>query len=283
MWPEIRDTPVEVGHVRIWWLYQAGFVVKSPGGTTVAIDPYLSDSVMASYGIPRAVTAPLSAAEAEFDALLATHPHDDHLDPDCVTSFAAHPRTHFVGPPSTVKMARAAGFPAVRTNGLRRGESVEIGDIHIEAVMARHMFDEEPTPDAIGYLITAGSVRIYHSGDTEYDARIVDDTEDRVDISLICMNGTAGNMDADEAALLAWRQRPAVAVPMHFGLWHDRDYGPGATLDPEQFVSVYRRLSPGAPVLIPRIDAAIDFPLSVSSTTVGWPPDRAYRPPDRHA
>lgn len=262
IWPDIRDTAVPVGSVRIWWLYQAGFVIKSSGGTTVAIDPYLSESVMASYGIARAVPAPLTAQESEFDALLATHPHDDHLDPDCVTTFAGHAETSFVGPPSAVKMARAAGFPAARTHPLRRGDTAQIGDIRIEAVMARHMFEAEPTPDAIGYLITVDGWRIYHSGDTEYDARIVDDTDGRVDISLVCINGTAGNMDADEAALLAWRQRPALAVPMHFGLWHDDDYGPGATLDPEQFVTTYHRLDSAAQVVIPRIAEPITFPLT---------------------
>ncbi|GAA1265149.1 hypothetical protein GCM10009677_16370 [Sphaerisporangium rubeum] len=260
VWPDIRDTAVPEGTVGIWWLYQAGFVIKSPGGTTVAIDPYLSESVVASYGISRGVPAPLTAEESEFDIVLATHPHDDHLDPDCVTAFAAHPGTAFGGPPSAVKIARGGGFPHDRTHALRRGDTVGVGDVTIEAVMARHMFEQEPTPDAVGYIITAGGWRIYHSGDTEYDARIVDDTEDRVDISLICINGTAGNMDADEAALLAFRQRPRLAVPMHFGLWHDEDYGPGATLDPRRFVDIYHRLAPDADVAIPRIDAPIVFP-----------------------
>lgn len=260
LWPTIRADVVPPGTVGIWWLYQAGFVIKSPGATMIAIDPYLSESVQSSYGISRAVPTPLTAQEAEFDAVLATHPHDDHLDPDCVTAFAAHERTAFVGPPSAAKIARGGGFPGSRTHALRRGDTVEIGDVTIEAVMARHMFEPEPTPDAIGYLITAGGCRVYHSGDTEYDARIVDDTEDRVDIALICMNGTAGNMDVDEAAMLAWRQRPRLAVPMHFGLWGDEDYGPGATLDPARFVDVYHRLAPGADVTIPRIGEPIRFP-----------------------
>lgn len=260
LWQRIVDDVVPEGTVSIWWLYQAGFVIKSPGGTTIAIDPYLSESVQASYGIARAVPTPVTAQELEVDAVLATHPHDDHLDPDCVTAFAAREATAFVGPPSAVKIARGGGFAGARTHALRRGETVQIGDITIEAVLARHMFEPEPTPDALGYLVTAGGRRVYHSGDTEYDARIVDDTEDRVDVSMICMNGTAGNMDVDEAAMLAFRQRPSLAVPMHFGLWHDEDYGPGATLDPERFVDVYRRLAPGAEVAIPQIGEPIRFP-----------------------
>jgi L-ascorbate 6-phosphate lactonase len=106
------------------------------------------------------------------------------------------------------------------------------------------MFDAEPTPDAVGYLITVGGVRLYHAGDTEYDARILADTRGRVDVSLVCINGTTGNMNAHEAALLAWQQGAALAVPMHYGLWRDADYGAGATLDPQLFADTYRRLAP---------------------------------------
>ena len=73
LWPVIRDTPVPAGAVHVWWLLQAGFVIKSPGGYTVCIDAYLTDSVKTSYGISRGYPAPLSPEESEFDAVLATH------------------------------------------------------------------------------------------------------------------------------------------------------------------------------------------------------------------
>lgn len=53
----------------------------------------------ASYGISRGRPAPLSAEDLEVDAVLATHPHDGHLDPDSVAVFATHQGTTFVGPP----------------------------------------------------------------------------------------------------------------------------------------------------------------------------------------
>ena len=77
LWPVIRDTPVPAGGVHVWWLLQAGFVIKSPGGYTVCIDAYLTDSVNTSYGISRGYPAPLSPEESEFDVVLATHSHDD--------------------------------------------------------------------------------------------------------------------------------------------------------------------------------------------------------------
>jgi L-ascorbate metabolism protein UlaG (beta-lactamase superfamily) len=64
------------------------------------------------------------------------------------------------------------------------------------------------------------------------------------------MNGTAGNMNAHEAAMLAWLQGSKLAVPFHYGLWRDADYGEGATLDPGLFVGTYRKLNPGGRALV---------------------------------
>ena len=261
LWRTIRETAVPTGQAGLWWLYQAGFAVKSPQGIVLLVDPYLSDAVLRSYGQPRAVPAQLDPSESDPDLVLATHPHEDHLDPDSVAMFGGHPTTRIAGPASVVAAAVRLGVGVDRTVEIQAGEPFKIGDVRIESVFARHMFDAEPTPDAVGYLITVGGVRLYHAGDTEYDARILADTRGRVDVSLVCINGTTGNMNAHEAALLAWQQGAELAVPMHYGLWRDADYGAGATLDPQLFVDTYHRLAPdrrthvlvpGELVLVPR-------------------------------
>ena len=260
IWPLIRDRSVPTDGVHIWWLRQAGFVIKSPGGFMVCIDAYLTNSVMTSYGVARGYPAPLSPEESDFDVILATHPHDDHMDPEAIIPFSTHPKTRYMGPFSVVKLARAGGFYGDRAQILNRGDIAEVGDIKIEAVFARHMFAPEPTPDATGYLITVGKWRIFHSGDTEYDARIVDDTEGRVDVSLICINGITGNMDTKEAAFLAWRQGCKVAVPMHFGLWSETEtFDPPATLDLDEFTETYLRLERNGRVWIPEIGTPLEM------------------------
>ena len=123
------------------------------------------------------------------------------------------------------------------------------------------MFELEPTPDAVGYVITVGKWRIYHSGDTEYDATIVDDTEGQVDCSLICINGITGNMDTKEAGFLAWRQGCKVAVPMHWGLWpEDSDAVKTATLNFDEFKEVFYGLDKsGGKVVIPELGKPIEL------------------------
>jgi L-ascorbate 6-phosphate lactonase len=249
LWREIKASPVREGTVVFWWLYQAGIVLKSPGGAIVAVDPYLSDSAIRSYNQPRNVPAPLDPEEVELDAVLASHSHEDHLDPDSIEQFAHHEPTRFIGPPMATAKVVAKGVSAARTVPLRRGDRTTVGDINIRAVHARHPFAPEPVPDAIGYVVDAGGVSIYHSGDTEYDSEIVGDTYD-VTAAFISINGTAGNMNAHEAAMLAWRQRARLAIPFHYGLWRDSGYGEGATIDPQLFVGTYDRLSQGGATLV---------------------------------
>ena len=249
LWEEIESTDVSPGTLVMWWLYQSGVIFKSSGGTVIAVDPYLSDSVTRSYGLPRNVTAPIDPAEVELDALLATHSHEDHLDPDSIVAFLSHDRTTFIGPPMAIDKVVSSGVDSSRTTSVVRGDTRKIGDIVVRVVHARHEFGLEPTPDAVGYVIESDGISVYHSGDTEYDSEIIADTRG-VTASLISINGTTGNMNVHEAAMLAWQQGASLAIPFHYGLWRDVDYGEGATLDPQQFVDTLHRLDPDARTLV---------------------------------
>ena len=90
LWQEIDGYAVRPGTVALWWLYQAGVVCKTPGGVVAVIDPYLSDAVTRSYGSRRNVPPPLDPGQVRADALLASHSHEDHLDPDSITAFMSH-------------------------------------------------------------------------------------------------------------------------------------------------------------------------------------------------
>ena len=256
LWREIDSAAVADGTVMLWWLYQAGVVCKTPGGVVAVVDPYLSDAVTRSYGSRRNVPAPLDPGQARVDALLASHSHEDHLDPDSITPFMSHDQARFIGPPMATDKVVAAGVPASRTTPVGRGGLIQLGDLAVRVVHARHDFAPEPTPDAVGYVLECGDVRVHHSGDTEYDCEIVSDTRD-VSASMICINGTAGNMNAHEAALLAWQQRTRLAIPFHYGLWQDADYGEGAILDPQVFVDTYHRLDPAGPTLLFEVSAPV--------------------------
>ncbi len=62
-------------------------------------------------------------------------------------------------------------------------------------------------PDAIGVVVESQGLKVYHCGDTEYDIRLRMLKAQKFDAAILCINGVSGNMDAYEAALLAWQSR----------------------------------------------------------------------------
>ena len=158
LWKEIRCCEVPSGKLVFWWLHQAGTILKT-AGTIVAVDPYLSGSVMRSYRQPRNVPAPQGPFEANVDALIATHSHEDHLDPDSIAAFLSHDTARFVGPPMAVKKVVATGVESARTTPIRRGRR-KGRDLTVRAVRARHLVGIEPTPDAVEYMLESDEVSV---------------------------------------------------------------------------------------------------------------------------
>src|SRR5215213_5131398 len=230
---QISSLTVSPGTAACVWLGQGGYLFKSPQGLTVMVDAYLTDYAEAFWGVTRAI-APV--------VFLTTHWHEDHLDAPTVRHYAPQPDIVFGGPESCVVRAQIWGWPAERTVALDRGKSHQFGDVTVTATFARHDEEIAMTGDAVGFLLGVGGVRFWDVADSEYDARLLPMREEGIDIMLVPINGVGGNMNAYEAALLAWQVEPRTAVPMHYGMWPAEQYGPGATLDPETFRDTLARL-----------------------------------------
>ncbi len=238
--------------VDIRWLGQAGFTVQG-STTTVVLDPYLSDYCRTVFGLERTVPAPMTPAQIRADLVLVSHWHEDHLDLDSAAEFAADGAI-FVAPPSCVARLGGRGIPAASVRSIRSGESLALAGVTVTAVPAVHQVPGFLTEDAVGYLLEIDGVRIYHSGDTEYHRSLLTAAErGHVDVALLCINGTGGNMNSLEAAALAAQLEPGLTIPMHFGMWSPEAYGPGATLDPQEFLRTYQQLRPEAVTHIPTL------------------------------
>ena len=83
-----------------WWLSGTGFVFKTSAGTQIYVDPYFSNCVAQIFGIDRAVPAAVPVEEAQPDLVVATHWHEDHLDPEGLPLLAQRSTTQFLCPPS---------------------------------------------------------------------------------------------------------------------------------------------------------------------------------------
>ena len=231
----------------MWWLGQAGWALRG-NGTTLLIDPFLSDTHN------RAVPTPLAAEAATgIDAILCTHEHVDHLDGPSVPALAAaSPDARFVVPAPIVRMVVDLGVHASRVIGTQPGEAIEIGGLTIHPLPARHgvvmadayTFGKELSGGLyryLGFVVDAGGARVYHAGDTIlYEGMEQRLRELRVDVALVPINGRdgireaaglVGNLDEREAAWLAAEAGARLLIPMHYEMFtRNRGY-PSKVLD----------------------------------------------------
>jgi L-ascorbate 6-phosphate lactonase len=258
----ILSKKVMHGHVSCWWLGGSGFAFKSPLGVIAFIDPYLSNAVENIFGIKRAFSAPIAPEDVLANIVISTHWHEDHLDPGSIPIIARNnPEAKFIMPPSAMARALSWGVRRTQIVSLSRGESTIASDVKIEAMPARHEAGIAgwEVPDAIGVLLEIGDLKIYHSGDTEYDVRLRRLKQCKVDVAMLCINGIGGNMDAYEAALLAWHLGASRVMPIHHLLWDNKSENTEETLDPMLFVETYARLGGVGRAIVPEVGEELDL------------------------
>ncbi len=238
--------------IEVDWLLQAGFRLRGPSATVV-VDAYLSDRCAAVYGLQRRSAPPVAAEDLGADIVLVSHWHEDHLDLATVLTALDRGAT-VLAPPSCIDRIQGAGGPTNRLRAIRAGETDRLDGVEITAVPARHAVPGYLTEDAVGYVVELGGLRIYHSGDTDYDRSLVSAGDRPLDLVLVCVNGTGGNMNAAEAAVLVHQLAPRTAMPMHVGLWTDAGYGAGAATAVDDFAHLCGRLAPGTTVVRPDPD-----------------------------
>jgi L-ascorbate 6-phosphate lactonase len=209
------------------------------------IDPYLSDYVEEQLGQRRRVAPPLNLFDVAANVVIISHWHEDHLDrPTCEAVADSNPGVRFVGPPSVIRRLTSWGVEAEHLLVLERGSSVKFSGLEVYAGFARHDPPGALAEDALSLVLVCGEKRIFFTGDTEYDARLRWAAEQRpLDVGLFVIDGSGGNMNDLEAALLAAQLMPRVAIPCHYGMWEDAVYGSEATLDPNRFVEACDRFA----------------------------------------
>lgn len=240
---KIMSAPVSEGAVNVFFLGQAGFVLKTQDGKLIAIDPYLSDCCERYFGFKRLMPHLLGADEVIFDYLVATHAHYDHFDPDSVPTLLGNGKTKFIGAKDTAAECERLGIHDNLTF-LSVGDAVDLDSAKLTAVRCDHGAD---TPFAIGLLFEIAGKRIYIMGDTAYRPDWLDDPKlHSVDLLILPINGAFGNLNASEAVSVIKELKPKLAVPCHY--WNfARHYG-----DPYAFITEMEAKCPEIPYLLMR-------------------------------
>jgi len=220
----------------LWSLGQAGYLVRG-GGLTLAIDPYLSDSVgQAAPAFARAFPTPIEPEELQVDVFIVTHDHLDHLDPETVAGYRHKESTRFVAPRLACRKLESLGVPPGNIVRIDSGEEADVCGIGVQGVYA------VPTgPDVIdtcGYrLELPGGRTLYHSSDTAW-SDLLERAAPQADVLLVCINGKYGNLNVHEAVRLTRAVKPRIAVPMHYDVMRLN------AENPETFVHFLRQQMP---------------------------------------
>src|SRR5689334_13021117 len=91
----INAHPTLPGTITLWWLGQAGFILKSPAGVTAVLDPYLSNSCKAlgeqsGFNMDRQFPPPIAPEDlVGVQAYLMTHSQQDHVAPETLAAYRA--------------------------------------------------------------------------------------------------------------------------------------------------------------------------------------------------
>jgi len=110
----------------------------------------------------------------DLDAILVTHAHPDHLDPEALPALvAANPAAKVVLEPSILQQVQSGTLPPLGdATALAPDEQVAIGDVLVSAAGGRHavIHRDIPVIGNVGYVLRSeGEPTFFHPGDA-YDA-----------------------------------------------------------------------------------------------------------------
>lgn len=207
-----RPKPGEIG---IFWLGQAGFLLKNSKGEVLAVDPYLSDAVERICGLKRLMMAVMEPEELNPDYLLISHHDEDHLDMDIIPDILKrNPGTKLLGPSRVYQMCEDVGISEEQLIDFNVGDQTVCGGFELEAVFADH---GDHAPDAIGMLVKTEGHLLYFSGDSSFQCERMKYAADKdIDILIVPINGEYGNMNSCEAVDLVKLAKPRLTIPSHF-------------------------------------------------------------------
>jgi L-ascorbate 6-phosphate lactonase len=225
----------------LWYLGCNGFIIKSSGGTTLYIDPYLGT------GDPprtvRMIPVPFNPTDVtEADAILITHEHSDHLDGPSQGPILAETGAQLYAPSASMAAVRDRnwerewGVDADQRTTVEPGMSFSVGDLQIDVEPAND-------PDAaapVAYVIHHDETTVVHGGDARPGAFESVGADHDVDVGILAF-GTVGMIPDKETRVPARTQwyndenmiieaanelQADTLLPTHWDMWK------GMTTDP---------------------------------------------------
>lgn len=227
---------VSLQGTRITWLGHATVLIQTAKGTSLLIDPFIAQNPK----FPRGFELP-----SKIDYVLLTHGHGDHIS-DAVPVATKH-GSSVVAIYELADYVAGQGVAQDKTMGMNLGGTVQLGDVAVSMVEAKHSSGAQDKNGthyvgiATGYVLSiSGGPVLYHAGDTHVfgDMRLIAELY-HPEVAMLPIGGFY-TMGPKEAALSARYLGAKTILPLHFGTF------PPLKGTPEELASL---LDPGFEVV----------------------------------
>ncbi|WP_375761739.1 metal-dependent hydrolase [Corallococcus exercitus] len=209
--PAAGKPAATTGKTEVTWWGHAAFVVKTPGGATLAIDPWLTNPKA-----PQGATWPEAV-----DAILVSHGHFDHVGEAKALAQKTSAKVY-----GSFELVNLLGLPEAQGMGANVGGTFTVKDATIHLVEAVHSSSYQADPKAasqyagapLGFVIEiANGPTLYHAGDTgAFQSMGLIAEQFKPTVALLPIGGHF-TMDPAQAAVAAKLLKVKSVVPMHYG------------------------------------------------------------------
>lgn len=162
------------------------------------------------------------------DMAISTHFDEDHCDWHALGFLHKNTSCLFLGPVSCNKLYAEWGFDLARRRQIAAYESFANKDIAIHAYPSKDAYD----PDAVTYVIEAGGVKLFDSGDTLYIPELAEIGREW-DLDIACLSYARSPAEKviymDEEAVLKAAEdlKAKIVILKHYDLWVEFAVDPG--------------------------------------------------------
>jgi len=233
--------------VELYWLGQAGFLVRSPG-LNFLVDAYLSDQLAEKYqghifSHARMMAPPITVPELpSLDFVFCTHHHGDHLDVPIIREIGRKfPDVRFIVPAASESEVSRAGLRNEQMVWAEAESEIRLSDrLKVTPLKAAHEgfeYDELGRDRFLGYLFEVEAGLIYHSGDSvRYPGLMERLLRVGPQLALLPVNGRSpelrekkvpGNFTLEEGMQLCLEAKIPALIAHHFGMFAFNTIDPG--------------------------------------------------------